>query len=205
MKKQTIILILALAVLLPAAALCAAEEAKAPDFWISPDGTLTPDAVSYNKTDDGYYLLLPGNMDTGKMCFGVAEGVRFTFGGREISTGDSAEGLKTGDYPVTIGKKSITLHVKAGSPGLPVLHITTESGDLRKVEFNKANKEPGRLVMKGPDGGILASNTPTCHYPTKLQEAIASLSVRSAFPGLTRSSPKALLPISGERRTTLGK
>ena len=154
MKKLTIILILALAVLLPAAALCAAEEAKAPDFWISPDGTLTPDAVSYNKTDDGYYLLLPGNMDTGKMCFGVAEGVRFTFGGREISTGDSAEGLKTGDYPVTIGKKSITLHVKAGSPGLPVLHITTESGDLRKVEFNKANKEPGRLVMKGPDGGI---------------------------------------------------
>ena len=87
--------LLVLAVLLLTASIPAAAGAKNPDFWISADGSLTADAITYTKADNGkFYLMLPDCLDTSKMCFGVGEGVRFTFGGKAVSTGDSAKVLK---------------------------------------------------------------------------------------------------------------
>ena len=147
--------LLVLAVLLLTVSIPAAAGAKDPDFWISPDGSLTADAITYTKADNGkFYLMLPDCLDTSKMCFGVGEGVRFTFGGKSISTGDSAKALKSGDFKIKINKKSITLHVLVGSPNLPAVYVTTESGKLDRIESLKVNREKGYLVFVGPDGEI---------------------------------------------------
>lgn len=133
----------------------AAAETKGPDFWISPDGSLTPDAITYTKAENGkYYLMLPDCLDTEKLCFGVAEGTKVSFHGKAVSTGDSAKVVKQGDHPVKVGKKSFTLHVMTGSPGLPALYITTESGKLNKIEASKEYREAGKLVFTGPDGTV---------------------------------------------------
>lgn len=146
--------VLLLLALIPSAG-SAAAEVKPPDFWISPDGSLTPDAITFTTTENGkHYLLLPACVDTGNMQFGVAEGVRLTVRSKAVSSGDSAAVLKPGDIPVKIGKKSFTLHVMTGSEGLPALFITTESGKLKKIESNKENTEPGKMVFLGSDGAV---------------------------------------------------
>ena len=137
--------------------------AGGPDAWISPDGALTADAITFNKNEGkGYTLYLPGYLDTKNMKFGVAEGVSFTYGSRKIKTGDSAEIIKAGTVQIKIGKKSASLQVMYGSEGLPAVFVTTESGSLKKIESNKNNREPGLLVMRGPEGetqydGVLES------------------------------------------------
>ena len=132
-----------------------AAAADGPDFWISPDGSLTPDAITCSRAEDGkYYLMLPANLDTEKMCFGVADGVRLTYGGKSIAAGDSAARVREGSVSVKAGKSSFTLHIMTGSPGLPALYITTESGKLNRIEASKAYREAGKLVFTGPDGAV---------------------------------------------------
>ena len=126
-----------------------------PEFWISPDGTLTPDAITCSKAEDGkYYLMLPAAVDPENLCFGVADGVKFTFRNKTIQTGDSARELKEGDFSVKVNKKGFTMHVMIGSPGLPAVFVTTESGSLKQIESSKANREPGQLVFVGPEGDV---------------------------------------------------
>ena len=133
----------------------AAAETKEPDFWISPDGSLTADAITYTKAENGkYYLMLPDCLDTDKLCFGVAGGAKVSFHGKAVSTGDSAKAVKQGDHAVKVGKKNFTLHVMTGSPGLPALYITTETGKLNRIEASKEYREAGKLVFMGPDGAV---------------------------------------------------
>ena len=135
--------------------LAAAASAAGPEAWISPDGTLTADAITFNKNEGkGYTLYLPGYLKTEDMKFGVAEGVSFTYGSRKIKTGDSAEIIKTGSTQITIGKQKGSLTVMRGSKGLPAVFVTTESGNLKKIEASKANREPGTCVLRGADGEV---------------------------------------------------
>ena len=127
--------------------------AGSPDVWISPDGTLTADAITFNKNDGkGYTLYLPGWLDTKDLKFGVADGVSFTYGSRKIKTGDSAEIIKTGTTQIKIGKQKRSLSVMRGSDGFPTVFVVTESGSLKKIESNKNNREAGQLIFCGPDG-----------------------------------------------------
>lgn len=133
----------------------AAAASAQPEFWISPDGSLSVDAITYTKTEKGkYYLLLPANVNTDNLCFGVGEGVNFSLKGKSISSGDSASALKAGEFSIKINRKSTTLHVMTGSEGLPALYITTESGKLKYIESSKEHKEPGSLVFVGPKGDV---------------------------------------------------
>lgn len=146
---------IALACLMACFCIGFALAAGEPDFWVSPDGSLTPDAVTCSKAEDGkYYLMLPAAVNPEELCFGVADGVKFTFRNKAVQTGDSAKDLKEGDFSVKVNKKSFTLHVMVGSPGLPALFITTESGSLKKIESSKANREPGQMVFVGPEGDV---------------------------------------------------
>ena len=140
--------------------LAAAASAAGPEAWISPDGTLTADAITFNKNEGkGYTLYLPGYLKTEDMKFGVAEGVSFTYGSRKIKTGDSAEIIKTGSTQIAIGKQKGSLTVMRGSKGLPAVFVTTESGNLKKIEASKANREPGTCVLRGPDGEVQYDGT----------------------------------------------
>ena len=129
--------------------------AEGPDFWISPDGTLTADAIALTKNEGrGYTLYLPGFLRTDEMKFGVAEGVSLTYGSRQIKSGDSAGIVKTGDVKVRIGKKELPVTVMRGSAGLPAVFVTTESGTVSKIEAKKTNLEAGTLVLRGPEGDV---------------------------------------------------
>ncbi|MCR5567352.1 MAG: CotH kinase family protein [Clostridiales bacterium] len=129
--------------------------AGGPDAWISPDGTLTADAITFSKNEGkGYTLYLPGNLDTKDMKFGVADGVSFTYGSRNIKTGDSAEIVKVGTVQFRLSKEKGSLTVIRGSAGLPAVYVTTESGSLKNIEAKKENREPGLLVLRGPDGEV---------------------------------------------------
>ena len=69
-----------------------AVQAAGTDVWISPDGTLTPDAIVLNKNEGrGFTLYLPGYLKLEDMKFGLADGVTFSWNGQEIRPGDSAE------------------------------------------------------------------------------------------------------------------
>lgn len=126
-----------------------------PEVWISPDGELTADAITLNKNEGkGYTLYLPGNLKTGDLKFGLADGVSFTFGSRSVRNGDGAGIIKPGKYQIKIGKTKASLQVMRGSENLPVVYVTTESGSLKKIEAKKDNKEPGHLVFRGPDGSV---------------------------------------------------
>ena len=58
-RKMTSRLLLAAALLLVLLwAGFAAAETKDPDLWISPDGSLTPDAITYTKAENGKYYLM---------------------------------------------------------------------------------------------------------------------------------------------------
>lgn len=126
-----------------------------PEVWISPDGELTADAITLNKNEGkGYTLYLPGNLKTGDLKFGLADGVAFTFGSRSVRNGDGAGIIKPGKYQIKIGKTRASLQVMRGSANLPAVYVTTESGSLKKIEAKKDNKEPGHLVFRGPDGSV---------------------------------------------------
>ena len=126
-----------------------------PEVWISPDGELTADAITLNKNEGkGYTLYLPGNLKTGDLKFGLADGVSFTFGSRSVKSGDGAGIIRPGKYQIKIGKTKASLQVMRGSENLPAVYVTTESGSLKKIEAKKDNKEPGHLVFRGPDGSV---------------------------------------------------
>lgn len=154
MKKCTRF-IAALLIILSACMLRAVALAGDPDVWISRDGTLTADAITFNKNEGkGYTLYLPGYLDTKEMKFGVADGVSFTYGSRAVKSGDSAEIIKSGTVQIRIGKQKASLLIMRGSANLPAIFVTTESKSLKKIESNKANREPGLLVLYGPEGDI---------------------------------------------------
>lgn len=135
--------------------LCAFALAEEPNFWISPDGTLTAEAITISKNEvKGYTLYLPGYLRTEDMKFGVAEGVSLTWGSRQIQSGDSAGIIQTGSVKVKIGKREYPVTVMRGSAGLPAVFVTTQSGSVKKIEANKNNKEAGALILRGPEGDV---------------------------------------------------
>ncbi len=154
MNKTRAVFLLLLAALL-CLSVSPALAASGPDVWISPDGTLTADAITFNKNEGkGYTLYLPGYLKTEDMKFGVADGVTFTYGSRKIQTGDSAEIIKTGSATVKIGSQKGSLTVMRGSENLPAVFVTTESGSLKKIEAKKDNREPGSLVLRNGSGEV---------------------------------------------------
>ena len=135
--------------------LISAAYADGPDVWISPDGTLTADAITFNKNEGkGYTLYLPGYLKTEDMKFGVADDISFTYGSRKIKSGDSAEIVKPGTVQIKVGKQKGSLTIMRGSADLPAVFVTTESGSLKRIESNKDNREPGSLILRGPDGQV---------------------------------------------------
>lgn len=142
-------------ILLALLCLLAGAAADGPDVWISRDGTLTADAITFNKNEGrGYTLYLPAALKTEDLVFGVAEGVSFTYGSRKIRNGDSASFINPGKTQIQIGKQKGSLTVMRGSENLPAVFVTTESGSLKKIESRKDNREPGTLVLLAGDGTV---------------------------------------------------
>lgn len=154
MKRILSILMICLiaAAWLPSVSLAAAQ----PLLWISPTGEKTADAIAWYPSGSDYYFFLPPTYSVTDARFGFSDitALLFDFSAAPLAQGDSASFLRPGDYAVSVNGKSCVLHVMRGSPGIPALYITTESGSLANIHKSKKNKEAGQLIFVGPNGRI---------------------------------------------------
>ena len=127
------------------------------DLWVSPTGILTVDAIRVMEIQGQAYLFLPGNTDLSQYRIGH-KAKRVTVNGREIGSGDSAEVLKAEE--MTLGylqggmARELPLKVLYGSD-LPAMYITTQSGGLSRIHWDKSRKEKGRMILRDRDGSEL--------------------------------------------------
>ncbi len=133
---------------------CACEESFC--FFVSCDGEFSPDAISLTKAGGKYYLFLPGqvSLDNYRIGFSGAKDGEVFINGTLVSPGLSA-GFLQSENDLKYGYNEIHFSVMQGSPELPVLYITTETGGLEKIHGNKKYQEPGYLVMTDKHGKII--------------------------------------------------
>lgn len=152
MKKRLLTALLALLLTVP---LFPARAAESFSLWVSPDGEKTAAAIQWYKAEKDYYLLLPGNVDVNSLQIGYSGDQEVFLNGRLIAKGESASIFQPGiSWQLKAGNVLYNLHILQGSPGLPVLYITTESGSLKKIHEKKANKEAGTLIFVNGAGQV---------------------------------------------------
>ena len=125
--------------------------AEAPVLWVSRTGEYSVDAIAAEKGKDGYILYLPGSVEKENLRIGVAAGKQLLLNGEKPESGDSAEKLRA-ENTLSVGGKETRLTVMRGSPGLPVVYITTDTGNLNYVWKSKKNKEAGALLLLDGSG-----------------------------------------------------
>lgn len=121
-------------------------------FFISPDGNYTAAAIELNYVSGKYYLFIPGETETSEYQIGFLgshEGIMLN--GKPVPAGTSASVLLD-ENELTSGQNTLLFSVVRGSQGLPVLHLTTQTGSLEKIHNSKKYKEPGFLVMYDGNG-----------------------------------------------------
>ena len=128
-----------------------ASAAEPPVLWVSRTGEYTVDAIYAEKGKDGYTLYLPGYMEKENVRIGITGGKELLLNGEKLENGDSAEKLHA-ENTLTIGGRETKLTVMQGSPGLPAIYITTDTGNLDRVWHTKNNKEPGDLLLLDGSG-----------------------------------------------------
>ena len=153
MKKRLLAaLILGVLLLSPAVP---AQAADSFSFWVSPDGEKSAEAIQWYKAERDYYRFLPGNVDVASLRIGYEGSKSASLNGRAIAQGDSAAILQPGTHCQIKAKSTLyNLHIMQGSPDLPALYITTESGSLNKIHQKKTNKEAGYLVFVNGAGQV---------------------------------------------------
>lgn len=161
-----------------------AAAAKEPVLFVSPTGEYSQQAIRWNSVDrKGYYLFLPGNTDPAalRLCFSGAE--KAELNGAELTGNETADILQEHNEIRFDGRKAISFEVMRGSPGLPVLYITTKTGKLDKIHKSRKTKEPGTLYMEDGAGkavydgnlahmkirGNSSANYPKKNYQIKLE------------------------------------
>lgn len=124
-------------------------------LWVSPDGARGVSAIDWYISGRTCYLFIPGNTELSDLRVGFSGADEVTIDGQTVAQGQSAAMLEPGGtYEVKVGKKTYALAVMQGSPNLPALYITTESGNLNAIHAKKTNKETGALIFVGPDGQV---------------------------------------------------
>ena len=125
-------------------------------FYVSSDGEFSADAITLTKSAGKYYLFLPGQLDPEKLVIGfTGTQDEILLNGNPVTAGASAGLLLDENTLRYDGFREISFSVMQGSPDLPVLYITTETGSLEKINENKKYKEPGYLVMTDGQGKVI--------------------------------------------------
>ncbi len=170
-------------------------------FWVSPDGNLTDEAVLWEKGKGGYILFLPGNADIHNWRIGYSGGGEPEINGTAVRPGDAADVLAE-ENAFRCGGKEYRLYVLQGSPGLPAMHIITESGSMDAVHRKKSNREPGRMVLRSGSGeteyngnlehirlrGNGTATYPKKNYQIKLEKGTSLLGMGKAKRWVLRGS-----------------
>ena len=127
--------------------------AAEPVFFVSPNGEYTTQAIRLTRVDNkGYYLFLPGNADPAALRIGFTGAEKLELNGTEVTGPLTADKLEAHNEIRFDGGRKTAFDVMRGSPGLPVLYITTETGKLDRIHHSKKEKEAGFLYMEDGDG-----------------------------------------------------
>ena len=134
--------------------LSAIAEKEKFEIWLSPSGAKDIHAILWHNGTDSRYFFLPGNIDLTSYKIGFSKYDSVSINGQEIQNGVSATILLP-ENTLTVKDKKFPLIIMQGSPDLPSIYITTESGSLYKIHKDKANKEPGEICIYAGDGSLL--------------------------------------------------
>lgn len=153
MAKKLLSLLAAVALLALTATAFAASTPF--ELWLSPNGAKSDSAIAWYHSGSAYYLLVPGSAALEELRIGYAGAESVAIDGQDVASGASAAMLTPGDiHEVRAGKKTYQLYLLQGSPNLPVLYITTESGSLDYIHKKKTNKEAGTLLFVNAEGEV---------------------------------------------------
>lgn len=160
-----ILLIAGLILLLPLCAQAAGKKdnRNAYTLWAADAATTTGNALKNMPPDliraaspasDGKFcLIIPGNWhaDSLKLFF---EDESITVNGREIRSGDTVSLPLNEEIQFVPADKKARILTVCQTGGVPVLWMTTESGNDDYIEAEKGNQEPGWLRYEETDGKI---------------------------------------------------
>lgn len=153
MNTKKVVSLLAIVIMLALTATAYAAS-TAFELWVSPDGVKTASAITWYKSGSVYYLFVPGNVSMDELRIGCTGADAITVDGQAIEAGASAAALMPGAHEVKAGKKAYQVQVLQGSPDIPALYITTQSGSLNSVHKKKDNKEAGTLRFVNAKGEV---------------------------------------------------
>lgn len=120
------------------------------------DGSGMPAAaINWYQAKEDYYLFLPGGTDWEALRIWFQGNMtELEIDGKTYRNGDRISGLQDGSsFQVAVGKKKKTVHVMQGSE-ICALFITTQTGNLKKIEASTSVKEPGTLFLLNADGSV---------------------------------------------------
>ena len=142
-----------IALLLTCTAVCTSAETFF--FYVSANGEFSSDAITLTRSSGNYYLFLPGQLrpDLLKVAY-IGTQDEVLLNGTVLQQDTSAAVLQHENL-LEYGNRRIRFTVMQGSPELPVLYITTETGNLDKINASKKYKEPGHMLMTDSDGNTV--------------------------------------------------
>jgi len=160
MRKMTPAALIVLCLLLLCPAGCLAAGARLDSLSISvtaceEGSTMPPATVNWYQSKEEYYFFLPGGTDWEELRIWFRGNMEeLEIDGKPYKNGERITGLKDGDsFTVSVGKKKKKVHVMQGS-GIGALFITTETGNLKKIESSTSVKEPGTLYLLNADRSV---------------------------------------------------
>ena len=160
MKKTlwAVVILCALLALCPGVSLAAGARLENLSLSVTAceDGGAMPAAtVSWYQAKEEYYLFLPGGTDWDELRIWFTGSMEeLEIDGQSYKNGDRIRSLQDGStFTVAVGKSKKTVHVMQGS-SLGALFITTQTGNLKKIESSTSVKEPGTLYLLNADGSV---------------------------------------------------
>ena len=111
----------------------------------------------HNEEDNEYYLFLPSSADLANVRVGF-EGVNeIYFDEKKVSNLDKIS-MQLGEHTITTQTDAKAYHlVVMQSSNLPVMYLTTESGDMEYINSSKENKEEGTALVVDENGDVMYS------------------------------------------------
>ena len=154
--KKTVLLLGLIFVLAVLWAVPASQAAEEPVFFVSRTGNFDLQAIKLTYVAGrGNYLFLPGNVRLEDLKIGFTGADRMELNGQEMTGTETAQ-ILLAKNEIRFNRKvsTISFKVMRGSPNLPVLYVSTETGNLTLIQRSKHYKEKGSLYMEDGNGKV---------------------------------------------------
>ena len=98
-----------------------------------------------------YYMTLPYGARNQQMTVDFESSEDVYLDGKRVKHDSLVDALSEGEHSIVCAGEKYTLYVLYGSD-IPIMHITTQSGEFDQVYEDKSHKEPGYVVVLNGEG-----------------------------------------------------